>query len=636
MNNIPNVLKPIPTNMPVNQQIFTSVLEAETKSQRRALFTLRNQGLLSPKSRLVFSVCVNDQTTSDNGNAFLPINIGANACIDRCRLLIGSNVVAETQSYPHLFSAHSSTHENCDKKLIDMPLYGSVDNVSCSPLTDGKYAVDVASGIYLARNVGQVADRYKLKKSPLETPEWSIALEDMFPFLRGVLLPLQFITLPVSVEVDFTQQGENEIGKVCCFSGTPPKDKSIVYDLDNLNLHIDYLQFDENYMNETRDKIYGEGIVLRYDDLKTTTTNMDQVTQPATGVDTENDIVREIMSAGLLCKDVIVTEQKDTNELDTITITSGGSGYISVPSVAITGGNGSGATGSITLDTQVQGEVLENAAITAGGSGYSGSVSVSIGAPTGVNKVQATATATIASGAVNSITLTNAGNGYLVAPSVSITGGGGSGATASVSVKAGGGNIMGITILNKGTGFTSPPTIAITGGGGSGATASSTITHKSNPLLGDYDCLAPIHPSKINFRYNNEVVYQTPLENTSLKRNEVQDVLQFPINTPSVIYSTDVENDFYTSKDGGQNPIMDTGVSFEGHSPANLSGTKHFTGLQLRKTPQGRGTMIENTNIRYERHNTYSHNDYEKRTLRFYTKYERIAMLKDGDMIVSA
>src|SRR5262249_49771109 len=68
-------------------------------------------------------------------------------------------------------------------------------------------------------------------------------------------------------------------------------------------------------------------------------------------------------------------------------------------------------------------------------------------------------------------TIDDGGTGYLRRPTVTITGGGGTGATAVASVSKG--VVTGIEITNPGFGYTSAPTINITGGGGSGALASA-------------------------------------------------------------------------------------------------------------------------------------------------------------------
>jgi FtsP/CotA-like multicopper oxidase with cupredoxin domain len=79
---------------------------------------------------------------------------------------------------------------------------------------------------------------------------------------------------------------------------------------------------------------------------------------------------------------------------------------------------------------------------------------------------------------VGSITVTNPGSGYTSAPTVTITGGGGTGATAIPSINAAGG-VAGITLLTVGSGYTSAPTVTITGGGGTGATATASVYQNS-------------------------------------------------------------------------------------------------------------------------------------------------------------
>jgi hypothetical protein len=63
---------------------------------------------------------------------------------------------------------------------------------------------------------------------------------------------------------------------------------------------------------------------------------------------------------------------------------------------------------------------------------------------------------------------------YTSAPTVTFSGGGGSGAAATAIVTNG--QVTGLTITNGGTGYTSVPTIAFSGGGGSGAAATAVLT----------------------------------------------------------------------------------------------------------------------------------------------------------------
>ena len=72
---------------------------------------------------------------------------------------------------------------------------------------------------------------------------------------------------------------------------------------------------------------------------------------------------------------------------------------------------------------------VASATVTAGGSGYSSAPTVTFSAP-GVG-ITATGTATVSGGAVTAIVITNAGNGYTSAPTITFSGGGGSGAAAT-------------------------------------------------------------------------------------------------------------------------------------------------------------------------------------------------------------
>ena len=111
-----------------------------------------------------------------------------------------------------------------------------------------------------------------------------------------------------------------------------------------------------------------------------------------TPADTEKGIVQGIVTKGILnLTEEVGAEQvqyvQKAKSVQTLTITYSGTGYTTVPTIAITGDN-----------------------IT-----------------------QATATCTISGGSVNSVTITNAGSGYTTNPTVTVTGGG---ATENASIAA--------------------------------------------------------------------------------------------------------------------------------------------------------------------------------------------------------
>lgn len=85
---------------------------------------------------------------------------------------------------------------------------------------------------------------------------------------------------------------------------------------------------------------------------------------------------------------------------------------------------------------------------------------------------------------IKDITITGIGSGYTSAPTVSFSGGGGSGAAATAVVR--GGQISEINITNAGSGYTSAPTISLSGGGGSNGAATCTISTVTPALLASY------------------------------------------------------------------------------------------------------------------------------------------------------
>lgn len=104
------------------------------------------------------------------------------------------------------------------------------------------------------------------------------------------------------------------------------------------------------------------------------------------------------------------------------------------------------------------------------------------GSPTQIPVLGATVTITLGSTvigtaitgqSVSSITVSTHGSGYTSAPTVTLSGGGGSGAVATVNLFSG--IVSSITVNYGGSGYTSAPTVAISGGGGSGAAAVSVL-----------------------------------------------------------------------------------------------------------------------------------------------------------------
>ena len=148
-----------------------------------------------------------------------------------------------------------------------------------------------------------------------------------------------------------------------------------------------------------------------------------------------------------------------------IALTNFGSGYTSAPTVTISGGGGAGATATATLNRSVSSIAL----VAGGGTGYAApTVTLFGGGGTG-----ATATVTASGGIIIGFTITAGGTGYTSAPTVIITDATGTGAAGTATVT---GVVSGITLTSPGAGYTSAPSVTFAGGGGTGAAAVATAS----------------------------------------------------------------------------------------------------------------------------------------------------------------
>jgi hypothetical protein len=71
----------------------------------------------------------------------------------------------------------------------------------------------------------------------------------------------------------------------------------------------------------------------------------------------------------------------------------------------------------------------------------------------------------LTTGVISQIIVTNGGMNYTVAPSVTFTGGGGTGASATANIDAASGDVTSITLVSGGSGYVSAPTVSFSGGG---------------------------------------------------------------------------------------------------------------------------------------------------------------------------
>jgi hypothetical protein len=193
--------------------------------------------------------------------------------------------------------------------------------------------------------------------------------------------------------------------------------------------------------------------------------------------------------------------------VSSVTMGAAGSGYTSAPTVTFAAAPAGGtlATGTATLS----GGAVTAVAVTTPGAGYVTGVTVTFSAPQVVGGTTATGTVTVdaGTGAITAIVITSGGTGYTAAPTATL-GNLGTPTTAAVlgAVTIGGSTITGVTVTNPGAGYLVAPAITITGGGGTGATATAVIP--TNISAGGNVYTIALTGGNITFA--NNLTYLTP------------------------------------------------------------------------------------------------------------------------------
>lgn len=209
--------------------------------------------------------------------------------------------------------------------------------------------------------------------------------------------------------------------------------------------------------------------------------------------------------------------------LDVI-VTNGGSGYLTPPVLTVYGGGGSGAQ----IQAVLTGGVITDILMINSGSGYTSAPSILIeGSGTG-----AVLTPVMSGSPVTEIIVNDGGTGY-TSPVITITGGGGAAANASATVETGvidsvtlSGSVREVVIVNSGSGYLTAPDVNISGGGGSYAVVKSKIYQ--DKVISTY-----VINAGYDFTSEPEVTFGTPF--TSFKEVYTNDQLYNSTNLYTVV-----------------------------------------------------------------------------------------------------
>lgn len=268
---VPDLIKigSIDTNTAIS--VDTDVLDPVVSNSNFMRYRLQNKGILHSNSKLTFSV-----TASTGIDAFFPLNVGVMSLIERCRLVVGTKTLCETQDFAHFqgFKSmfvnpeHNKQRESlttgrqmCRKWIYDNGS-GADGGATQSSVNASTFTIDVGREINQYKKTGSNADVRLFRHQLIENkPVYQIPLSELFPFLKMNQLPLYMMKEEVSIELYF--QTNHKLRACIGASGTAsaqyhvntsdcqmvadyifyPQEMMIAYQNANQNMSFSYVDY---------------------------------------------------------------------------------------------------------------------------------------------------------------------------------------------------------------------------------------------------------------------------------------------------------------------------------------------------------------------------------------------------------
>ncbi len=170
----------------------------------------------------------------------------------------------------------------------------------------------------------------------------------------------------------------------------------------------------------------------------------------------------------------------------------------------------------------------------------------------------------------------------------------------------------------------------------------------SHNLLGVYISKCLTTNDLVNFRINEQRLYDRDLENPAHKHNELTQVMGKPLQVPNQMYSFDVDTD----KAINDNPLVQNSVyaggQIEGHAlpdganttlTNDIRATSHYIGVDLTTSGMnvlGNGKRIGVKPIIISKTIKRTEGNQTARELRCWASVERLITIRNGEVVLSA
>jgi len=309
---LPDVLNVKPLNFSESMSIDTNILDPIIVNNQSARFVLERKGILDVGSVFTFSV---HPVAAGDEKCFLPVKTGIHALIKKAVLKVGAKTIATSDEYGTYQTMKRAFKTNEEKEQKDLVKVGSSDVMQPDNQGTGQY--QMKSAVYSAAATSLDDPSVRLRTSTTACPVFQIRLSDLFPMMRSVQLPLQFINDDVTIEISFNTQGAAQEGIIANFEDGFSGDTSMSVGTQNVKFLANYLNYSDDRMGGVASQVLSaQGLVMPYEDLILTSSSVPALSSTPTGSDVvKQDVIRDIGVSGKTIRSILVHNHSSTNKL---------------------------------------------------------------------------------------------------------------------------------------------------------------------------------------------------------------------------------------------------------------------------------------------------------------------------------
>jgi len=312
---VPNLLRVSPMDTTTATDVETSITDPVVRSDSFVRFTLLNKGILHSHSKITLQI-----TAPDGEDRFLPPTVGAHGLISRCALKVGTKTLQEIDGYNYLSGYKqlfvSNEHQLEREQVLSGKCIAHEFRYDTQDTTNGgadndtrAFTYGLANGKEYNSSYGgvtpdlKVHDWVNLKNSP----QFQVALADLFPMLKQTQLPLYMMQEQVSIELTFEPVTLN---RACVVEGGT---SAVTYaiDTDEVKFIADYIYYPQEMMSAYA--VQNPEITINHFDYRHS-----KVSVSATSTSGTTQI-RNLGGAGRIVTKVVTGLQSDATDDESIT-----------------------------------------------------------------------------------------------------------------------------------------------------------------------------------------------------------------------------------------------------------------------------------------------------------------------------